>query len=556
MYPYGYGRPGPYDPSSSPSPSPPKRLRSSRELAMNNDYLILEPPLFPFPLKIPFPDRKLPVCANCKRNYKTREVCRSRDQHTSLPWKTIYLCIRIHDNCFDEDGNLGELVDMDLEVTYQWEHNYFKFLHPVKPDVPICYACKVKNYTRSYCRERLSHRSLPWDTTYVLIKRKKSSTRQEEQEAEMKLNKKKERRAQKVILSQREQKESLKASPRMERQNTNISSTQRVSDKQQQQDHHQRTPTNLGKTTTRKVDAKSRSDYDHHSKPTSAIQEASDSKKSFSKDVESFDKSARQNKYHDVEDEREDIKTSSSMTNVRHTTTTITSKKSSDRKVPLILPSSSRTKGEVHINKKEGDNLSSPQECKMFSDEKSTRIIGDDHVLPEEAFGETPTSTTSSRTSGTASNQSPETSFSKNAAEKKRIITLKSESLPHQQKMGSSSAGEKVIEKSVESIVEEDSNLLVSSASKTSKDSQDGEEIFFNNVYKSRTFVVTVNGTEMSCNYEVRFFLFTWIFFSNVMMYISNKFPFPPPRPSLAFSLSMGCAFRLVDRYRYGYQAP
>ena len=165
-----------------PSPSPPKKRRSEQ----TTDHLLLEPPLLPFVVKIPFPDRKLPVCENCKTCYRTREVCRGRDKHTDLPWKTIHICIQLDESCIGEDGKLIGGMDTEFTAEYLWEHSYFMFRHQVKTEVPICHACKAKNYTRNYCRERLYHKNLPWDTTYVLLKRKIRTENEGDEDEEVK----------------------------------------------------------------------------------------------------------------------------------------------------------------------------------------------------------------------------------------------------------------------------------------------------------------------------------------------------------------------------------
>eukprot|EP00957_Ditylum_brightwellii_P038641 2920904-Ditylum_brightwellii.AAC.1 len=37
-------------------------------------------------LDVEFPSGRLPVCVRCKKNYKTKTICRSRDLHKHLPW--------------------------------------------------------------------------------------------------------------------------------------------------------------------------------------------------------------------------------------------------------------------------------------------------------------------------------------------------------------------------------------------------------------------------------------------------------------------------------------
>lgn len=135
-------------------------------LKKDTDNLILHPPGLR-PISLPFHDKKLPVCLTCKRNYKTREICRTRDEHTDLPWSTTYICITIENNCFDNDRNIRN--DVNFEATSLETRLPFCFTQAVGTHTPICHNCKVKNYTRHYCREKLKHRQLPWSSAYLVL---------------------------------------------------------------------------------------------------------------------------------------------------------------------------------------------------------------------------------------------------------------------------------------------------------------------------------------------------------------------------------------------------
>ena len=123
------------------------------------------PPGFKQELNVKFPDSRLAVCEKCKKNFKTRDMCRVRNTHTTAPWTTAYICITIDDSCLDEDGNY---LDKPMTVRMvQWQPFCLKKSFGTK--TPVCAACKRTNRTRSFCRERHKHRHLPWCTVYVLL---------------------------------------------------------------------------------------------------------------------------------------------------------------------------------------------------------------------------------------------------------------------------------------------------------------------------------------------------------------------------------------------------
>ena len=131
----------------------------------HGNVLTFTPPGFKHTLNVKFPDCRLAVCEKCKKNYKTRDMCRVRNSHTAEPWTTAYICFTLDDNCTGPDG---KYVDKPFAVRMiQWQPYCVKT--PFDPKTPVCSACKKTNRTRSFCRERHKHRQLPWCTVYVLL---------------------------------------------------------------------------------------------------------------------------------------------------------------------------------------------------------------------------------------------------------------------------------------------------------------------------------------------------------------------------------------------------
>jgi hypothetical protein len=131
----------------------------------HGNVLTFTPPGFNQTLNVKFPDCRLAVCEKCKKNYKTRDMCRVRNSHTAEPWTTAYICFTLDDNCTDDDG---KYIDKPLTVRMiQWQP--FCVKKPFEAKTPVCSACKKTNRTRSFCRERHKHRQLPWCTVYVLL---------------------------------------------------------------------------------------------------------------------------------------------------------------------------------------------------------------------------------------------------------------------------------------------------------------------------------------------------------------------------------------------------
>eukprot|EP00977_Amphora_coffeiformis_P013868 scaffold3763_cov165-Amphora_coffeaeformis.AAC.19 len=129
------------------------------------NILTFTPPGFKQTLSVKYPDARLAVCDKCKKNFKTRDMCRVRNTHTAPPWTTAYVCITMDESCTDADGNF---VDKPLTLRMvQWQPYAVKKTFSSK--TPVCSACKRTNRTKNFCRERHKHRHLPWCTVYVLL---------------------------------------------------------------------------------------------------------------------------------------------------------------------------------------------------------------------------------------------------------------------------------------------------------------------------------------------------------------------------------------------------
>lgn len=131
----------------------------------HGNLLTFTPPGFKQTLNVKYPDSRLAVCHKCKKNFKTRDMCRVRNTHTAPPWTTAYVCITMDESCTDADG---KYVDKPLTLRMvQWQPYAVK--KNFGPKTPVCSACKRTNRTKSFCRERHKHRHLPWCTVYVLL---------------------------------------------------------------------------------------------------------------------------------------------------------------------------------------------------------------------------------------------------------------------------------------------------------------------------------------------------------------------------------------------------
>jgi len=137
------------------------------------NVLTFTPPGFKQAINVKFPDSRLPVCVSCKKNFKTKDMCRVRNQHTGPPWTTAYICMTLDESCTDEDG---KYVDKPFVVRMvQWRPYSVMEDFPPNSKTPVCATCKKTNRTRSFCRDRHKHRKLPWCTVYVMLSTQESA---------------------------------------------------------------------------------------------------------------------------------------------------------------------------------------------------------------------------------------------------------------------------------------------------------------------------------------------------------------------------------------------
>ena len=66
-------------------------------------FCTIHPEWMPLPFDVPFPERRLPVCDRCKKNFKSRDLCRKRDGHKALPWQMTYVVVSIDSSVLHED---------------------------------------------------------------------------------------------------------------------------------------------------------------------------------------------------------------------------------------------------------------------------------------------------------------------------------------------------------------------------------------------------------------------------------------------------------------------
>eukprot|EP00580_Thalassiosira_gravida_P002712 CAMPEP_0201620806 /NCGR_PEP_ID=MMETSP0492-20130828/45074_1 /ASSEMBLY_ACC=CAM_ASM_000837 /TAXON_ID=420259 /ORGANISM="Thalassiosira gravida, Strain GMp14c1" /LENGTH=399 /DNA_ID=CAMNT_0048090113 /DNA_START=231 /DNA_END=1427 /DNA_ORIENTATION=+ len=131
----------------------------------------VHPPGMPRAFDVPFPERRLPVCDRCKKNFKSRDLCRKRDGHKALPWQTTYIAVTITDGVLEKRED-GEYIYIDVPVTAELQETPLMCLGPADGSMklePICKVCREKNYTRDYCRNTCKHTTPPWSTTYVKL---------------------------------------------------------------------------------------------------------------------------------------------------------------------------------------------------------------------------------------------------------------------------------------------------------------------------------------------------------------------------------------------------
>ncbi|KAL9190171.1 hypothetical protein ACHAXT_007382 [Thalassiosira profunda] len=173
---YGYGFPFP-QPFGPPMMMPPYAYPpgmmpvAPAEKKTEGGLCTVHPPGCPRPFEVPFPERKLPVCLRCKKNYRSRELCRSRDEHRALPWQTAYVVVTLTDEILEKkpDGTLGFA---DIPVVAELQDTPEMCRGPADGSMreePICKVCKEKNYTTDHCRNSLNHTTPPYQSVYVKL---------------------------------------------------------------------------------------------------------------------------------------------------------------------------------------------------------------------------------------------------------------------------------------------------------------------------------------------------------------------------------------------------
>jgi len=156
--PFAYAAPG------MSAPVPPKKVGGTQ-------VCTVFPPGMPRAFDVPYPERKLPVCVRCKKNYRSRELCRQRDQHKALPWQTTYVVVTLTDAVLVKSED-GTLTCADIPVVAEIQEMPELCRGPAggfMQTEPICKVCKEKNYTRDYCRNTSRHTTPPYQAIYVKL---------------------------------------------------------------------------------------------------------------------------------------------------------------------------------------------------------------------------------------------------------------------------------------------------------------------------------------------------------------------------------------------------
>mmetsp|Transcript_39266 Transcript_39266/g.39756 ORF Transcript_39266/g.39756 Transcript_39266/m.39756 type:complete len:408 (-) Transcript_39266:150-1373(-) len=123
-------------------------------------------------IQFPKKSRSLLVCKKCKKNYKSREICRSNSGHTALPWNVVFLCVAIDPSCLISNVTTDKkeyITDGELSGRVIENQDFEMKKNSFTSSLPVCKSCKQKNYTRSYCRHQKKHLHLPWNTDYVVL---------------------------------------------------------------------------------------------------------------------------------------------------------------------------------------------------------------------------------------------------------------------------------------------------------------------------------------------------------------------------------------------------
>mmetsp|Transcript_24254 Transcript_24254/g.50825 ORF Transcript_24254/g.50825 Transcript_24254/m.50825 type:complete len:409 (-) Transcript_24254:193-1419(-) len=155
-------QPQPYAMPRVVAPSPKKSV---------TQVCTVHPDGMPQPFDVPFPEKRLPVCDRCKKNYRSRELCRQRDGHKALPWQMTYVVVTLTDEVLIK-GEDGALILADVPVVAELQDMPELCRGPADGSMkmePICPVCKEKNYTRDHCRNTLKHSTPPYQSIYVKL---------------------------------------------------------------------------------------------------------------------------------------------------------------------------------------------------------------------------------------------------------------------------------------------------------------------------------------------------------------------------------------------------
>ncbi|KAL7453879.1 hypothetical protein ACHAWC_006393 [Mediolabrus comicus] len=135
-------------------------------------YCTIHPQGMPRAFDVPFVERRLPVCDRCKKNFKSRDLCRKRDGHKALPWQLTYVVITMDSSVLTEPDDDGNVTIKNIPMVCELQDTPRMCLGPADGSMksePICKVCREKNYTRDYCRNTCKHSTPPWSTTYVRL---------------------------------------------------------------------------------------------------------------------------------------------------------------------------------------------------------------------------------------------------------------------------------------------------------------------------------------------------------------------------------------------------
>jgi hypothetical protein len=149
----------------------PKKLEVGTSTTTTTQICTIHPPGMPRAFDVPFPPRKLPVCVRCKKNYRSRELCRQRDEHRALPWQTTYIIVTLTEAVLEkrEDGTQF-IADIPVAAVLQDMPDMCRGpADGFMTKQPICKLCKDKNYTRDYCRTSSKHTTPPYQTVYIKL---------------------------------------------------------------------------------------------------------------------------------------------------------------------------------------------------------------------------------------------------------------------------------------------------------------------------------------------------------------------------------------------------